>query len=42
MLVKDLLGLAEGPEEELKQREDHANGRYLVGLLAFHVHGGRG
>jgi hypothetical protein len=34
MVVKDLLGPAEGPEEELDQREDHAYGRYLVGLLA--------
>lgn len=33
-VVKDLLGPAEGPEEELDQREDHAFGRYLVGLLA--------
>lgn len=34
MVVMDLLGPAEGPEEELDQREDHAYGRYLVGLLA--------
>ena len=34
MVVKDLLGPAEGQEEELDQREDHAYGRYLVGLLA--------
>jgi hypothetical protein len=34
MVVRDLLGPAEGPEEELDQREDHAYGRYLVGLLA--------
>lgn len=33
-VVKDLLGPAEGPEEELDQREDHAYGRYLVGLLS--------
>ena len=34
MVVRDLLGPAGGPEEELDQREDHAYGRYLVGLLA--------
>jgi ADP-ribose pyrophosphatase YjhB (NUDIX family) len=34
MVVNDLLGPAGGPEEELDQREDHAYGRYLVGLLA--------
>ena len=34
MVVKDLLGPAEGPDEELVQRKDHAYGRYLVGLLA--------
>lgn len=34
MVVKDLLGPAEGADEELDQREDHAYGRYLVGLLA--------
>lgn len=34
MLVKDLLGPAGGPEEELDQREDRASGRYLIGMLA--------
>jgi hypothetical protein len=34
MVVNDLLGPAGGDEEELDQREDHAYGRYLVGLLA--------
>ena len=34
MIVKDLLGPAGGPEEELDQREDRATGRYLVGMLA--------
>lgn len=34
MVVNDLLGPAGGNDEELDQREDHAYGRYLVGLLA--------
>jgi hypothetical protein len=34
MVIKDLLGPAGGPDEELDQREDHVYGRYLVGLLA--------
>jgi hypothetical protein len=34
MVVKDLLGPAGGPEEELNQFEDHAYTRYLVGMLA--------
>lgn len=34
MVVKDLLGPAGGPEEELDQREDHVYSRYLVGMLA--------
>lgn len=34
MVVRDLLGPAEGPEEELNQREAHVYGRYLVGMLA--------
>ncbi len=34
MVVKDLLGPAGGPEEELDQREDRASGRYLIGMLA--------
>src|SRR6266851_177949 len=34
MLVKDLLGPAGGPEEELDQREDRVTGRYLIGMLA--------
>lgn len=34
MVVRDLLGPAGGPEEELDQREDRATGRYLVGMLA--------
>ena len=34
MVIKDLLGPAAGPEEELSQYEDHAFKRYLVGMLA--------
>jgi hypothetical protein len=34
MVIKDLLGPAAGPEEELNQYEDHAYKRYLVGMLA--------
>src|SRR6476646_5321841 len=34
MVVKDLLGPAGGPDEELDQREDRASGRYLIGMLA--------
>ncbi len=34
MVVKDLLGPAGGPDEELNQFEDHAYTRYLVGMLA--------
>ncbi len=34
MVVKDLLGPAGGPDEELDQREDRVTGRYLVGMLA--------
>lgn len=34
MVVKDLLGPAGGPNEELDQREDRVTGRYLVGMLA--------
>lgn len=34
MVVRDLLGPAGGPEEELNQYEDHAYQRYLVGMLA--------
>jgi hypothetical protein len=34
MVIKDLLGPAGSADEELDQREDHAYGRYLVGLLA--------
>lgn len=34
LIVKDLLGPAGGPEEELDQSEDHAYSRYLVGMLA--------
>lgn len=33
-VIKDLLGPAAGPEEELHQYEDHAFKRYLVGMLA--------
>ena len=32
--MKDLLGPAGGPIEELDQREDRVTGRYLVGMLA--------
>lgn len=34
MVVRDLLGPAGGPDEELSQYEDHAYTRYLVGMLA--------
>ena len=34
MVVRDLLGPAGGPDEELNQYEDHVYGRYLVGMLA--------
>ena len=34
MVVRDLLGPAGGPDEELNQYEDHAYQRYLVGMLA--------
>jgi hypothetical protein len=34
MVIRDLLGPAGGPEEELSQFEDHVYGRYLVGMLA--------
>lgn len=34
MVVRDLLGPAGGPDEELNQYEDHVFGRYLVGMLA--------
>jgi len=34
MVVKDLLGPAGGPEEELSQWEDRVRERYLVGMLA--------
>ena len=34
MVVRDLLGPAGGPEEELDQNEDHAYSRYLIGMLA--------
>lgn len=34
MVVRDLLGPAGGPSEELNQYEDHAYQRYLVGMLA--------
>ena len=34
MVIKDLLGPAGGPEEELHQYEDHVFKRYLVGMLA--------
>lgn len=33
MVIRDLLGPAGGPEEELNQFEDHAYQRYLVGML---------
>ncbi|UTV80128.1 DISARM system helicase DrmA [Acidithiobacillus sp. YTS05] len=34
MIIRDLLGPAGGPDEELSQYEDHAYNRYLVGMLA--------
>ena len=34
MVIRDLLGPAGGPEEELNKYEVHAYGRYLVGMLA--------
>lgn len=34
MVVRDLLGPAGGPDEELNQYEDHVYSRYLVGMLA--------
>lgn len=34
MVIKDLLGPAGGPDEELSQYEDRASSRYLVGMLA--------
>ncbi len=34
MVVRDLLGPAGGPDEELNQFEDHVYQRYLVGMLA--------
>lgn len=34
MVIKDLLGPAAGPEEELGQWEDRVRERYLVGMLA--------
>ena len=34
MVIRDLLGPAGGPEEELSQYEDNAYQRYLVGMLA--------
>jgi hypothetical protein len=34
MVVRDLLGPAGSPDEELSQHEDHAYQRYLVGMLA--------
>lgn len=34
MVIRDLLGPAGGPEEELDQYEDRVTGRYLVGMLA--------
>jgi hypothetical protein len=34
MVIRDLLGPAGGPDEELNFREDHAYQRYLVGMLA--------
>ncbi len=34
MVIRDLLGPAGGPDEELDQFEDHAYQRYLVGMLA--------
>ena len=37
MVVRDLLGPAGGPDEELDQYEDHAYQRYLVGMLSLKV-----
>ena len=37
-VVRDLLGPAGGPDEELSQREDHVYQRYLVGMLAPQGH----
>ncbi len=34
MVIRDLLGPASGPDEELSKYEDHAYQRYLVGMLA--------
>ncbi len=34
MVIRDLLGPAGGPDEEMSQYEDHAYQRYLVGMLA--------
>lgn len=34
MVIRDLLGPAGGPDEELGQREDRVRERYLVGMLA--------
>ncbi len=34
MVIRDLLGPAGGPEEELSQHEAHVYARYLVGMLA--------
>ena len=34
MVIRDLLGPAGGPDEELNQYEDHAFQRYLIGMLA--------
>ena len=34
MVIRDLLGPAGDPNEELNQYEDHAYQRYLVGMLA--------
>ena len=34
MVIRDLLGPAGGPDEELNQYEDHVYQRYLVGMLA--------
>ncbi len=34
MVVRDFLGPAGGPDEELNQYEDHVYQRYLVGMLA--------
>ena len=34
MVIRDLLGPAGGPNEELNQYEDHSYQRYLVGMLA--------